>query len=187
MIRETEIIQGLERGDQQALITLFDSCYRPLCIYALRYLPHFDDAEDVVQEVFVSFWKNKNGKRFQGSLRAYLFGAVAKSAIKQASRNKRTSLLETSHFQQTGTDIWAVPDEQEMIRVAERIDAEVANLPDRSREAFQLVVLENLSYPQVAVRMGVTKNTVKTLYYRAIKQLREQLDEHSLLLLLYFF
>lgn len=55
-------------------------------------------------------------------------------------------------------------------------------LPERTKEIFKAVVLNNLTYQQVGERFGITVNTVKTLYYRALKQLKEELGGNALVL-----
>lgn len=56
------------------------------------------------------------------------------------------------------------------------------HLPERTKEIFKAVVLNNLTYQQVGERFGITVNTVKTLYYRALKQLKEELGGNALVL-----
>lgn len=79
---ESEIVHALEAGNEICLNMLFDNYYRALCVYAFRFVSDADDVEDIVQEVFVSFWWNKKRTVFSGSVRSYLFGAVAKAASK---------------------------------------------------------------------------------------------------------
>ena len=77
---ESEIIQELELGNEFCLNMLFENYYSSLCIYALRYVLDTNDVEDIVQEIFVSFWLRKKNTTFSGSIRSYLFGAVARSS-----------------------------------------------------------------------------------------------------------
>ena len=86
---ESEIVHELEAGNEVCLNMLFDNYYRALCVYAFRFVSDGDDVEDIVQEVFVSFWMNKKRTVFSGSLRSYLFGAVAKAAAKFATRRAK--------------------------------------------------------------------------------------------------
>lgn len=60
--------------------------------------------------------------------------------------------------------------------------ARVEALPGKTKEIFKAVVLDNLTYQQVGDRFGITVNTVKTMYYRALKQLKEELGGNALVL-----
>lgn len=61
---ESEIVHALEAGNEICLNMLFDNYYRALCVYAFRFVSDADDVEDIVQEVFVSFWMNKKANSF---------------------------------------------------------------------------------------------------------------------------
>lgn len=80
-IKETTIIRLLEAGDERCMKMMFDTYYQALCTYVMRYLISMEDAEDIVQTVFISLWNNKRGQAFTGSLRSYLFGAVSKASL----------------------------------------------------------------------------------------------------------
>lgn len=61
---ESDIVCELEAGNEICLNMLFSNYYRALCVYAFRFVPDADDVEDIVQEVFVSFWMNKKRVSF---------------------------------------------------------------------------------------------------------------------------
>ena len=72
----------LAAGDERCMNLLFAEYYRDLCAYAARYPLSAESVEDIVQNVFISFWENKRGRPFIGSVRSYLFGAVSKAALR---------------------------------------------------------------------------------------------------------
>ena len=72
---ESEIVHALEAGNEICLNMLFDNYYRALCVYAFRFVSDADDVEDIVQEVFVSFWMNKKRTVFSGSVRSFRGGS----------------------------------------------------------------------------------------------------------------
>ena len=67
LFSEENIIEALRAGNEICIKMMFDKYYRSLCVYALKYVPTLEDAEDIVQNVFVTFWENKkgNGKDFR--------------------------------------------------------------------------------------------------------------------------
>ena len=60
--------------------------------------------------------------------------------------------------------------------------ARVEALPEKTKNIFKAVVLDNMTYQQVGERFGITVNTVKTMYYRALKQLKEELGGNAVVL-----
>ena len=172
---EEDIIRGLERGEEGCMRMVFDNYYRALCVYALRIVDAFEEAEDVVQEVLVAFWERKRGKHFEGSVRRYLFGAVKNMALRRREEQGRL-VLESVEEHVDGVMEDPMEMEEGEARVEkERLWREVGELPERTRKVFLAVVLEGVSYREAAERLDVTVNTVKTLYARALKQLRERL------------
>lgn len=179
---ESEIVHALEAGNEICLNMLFDNYYRSLCVYAFRFVSDADDVEDIVQEVFVSFWMNKKRTVFSGSVRSYLFGAVAKAASKFATRRGRVMFDDVEKYVDQFLEELGEYDEDEFACLRDKVYARVEALPERTKEIFKAVVLNNLTYQQVGERFGITVNTVKTLYYRALKQLKEELGGNALVL-----
>ena len=93
-IKETTIIRLLEAGDERCMKMMFDTYYQALCMYVMRYLISVEDAEDIVQTVFISLWNNKRGQVFTGSLRSYLFGAVSKASLQFMRDRERMYFVE---------------------------------------------------------------------------------------------
>ena len=93
-IKETTIIRLLEAGDERCMKIMFDTYYQALCTYVMRYLISMEDAEDIVQTVFISLWNNKRGQVFTGSLRSYLFGAVSKASLQFMRDRGRTYFVD---------------------------------------------------------------------------------------------
>jgi RNA polymerase sigma-70 factor (ECF subfamily) len=181
---EAEIIRCLEQRDVTGMKWIFDNYYQMLSLFALRYVNSIDDAEDLVQEVLIQFWENKQGTMFIGSVRAYLFGAVRRAAatfLKNAGRLVFTGI--DDHLDLPSVDFEAF-EEEETLRRRRLIEREIERLPEKCREVFIAIVLDNLRYKEVAEKLGVSVNTVKTHYTRALKQLRTNLD--NLILLLVF-
>lgn len=146
---ESEIIHELEAGNENCLNMLFDNYYRALCVYAFRFVSDGDDVEDIVQEVFVSFWMNKKRTVFSGSLRSYLFGAVAKAAAKFATRRAKIMFDDVEKYVDQFLEELGDYDENEFTRLRDNVYARVEALPEKTKNIFKAVVLDNMTYQQV--------------------------------------
>lgn len=182
-LREQEIILRLKEEDPKAFKDLFDMFYMPLCIYSLKFSDSYDFSEDIVQELFVNFWNKKTYLKIEGSVSSYLFRAVKNNtlqALKKKDRfnfEKLEAIVESFIVEEKEYDVLAL--EKERKKLLQQID----NLPEKSKEVFKAIVLDNLKYKEVAEQLGITVNTVKTHYSRALKKLRGSLDIIILLLL----
>lgn len=176
MSDETEIIKYLKQGDERCMRMVFEAYYQALCVYALKYPVGFEDVEDIVQELLISFWENKRKKDFSGSVRAYLLGATQKACLNYLKTTGRYIIEDISDYsERLGQEFLQLNDEEAIIR-RKKLKAALDRLPEKGREVFIAIVLEGLQYKEVAEKFGISVNTVKTQYARALKQLREYLD-----------
>ena len=185
-IKESTIIRLLETGDERCMKMMFDTYYQALCTYVMRYLISVEDAEDIVQTVFISLWNNKRGQVFTGSLRAYLFGAVSKASLQFMRDRERMYFVEIElhiddFLEEMSCDV-------ELEKMKEYLYAAIEDLPANPKKVLTAIVFNNTPYKVVAEEMGISVNTVKTYYARALQALRKSLDGKTfcLLFLSYF-
>lgn len=173
-IKESTIIRLLEAGDERCMKMMFDTYYQALCTYIMRYLISVEDAEDIVQMVFISLWNNKRGQVFTGSLRAYLFGAVSKASLQFMRDRERMYFVEIElhiddFLEEMSCDV-------ELEKMKEYLYAAIEDLPANPKKVLTAIVFNNTPYKVVAEEMGISVNTVKTYYARALQALRKSLD-----------
>jgi RNA polymerase sigma-70 factor (ECF subfamily) len=181
---ETMITRGIEQGDVRAMKWIFDDYNQMLSLFALRYVTSVDDARDLVQEVLIAFWENKRGTKFTGSLKAYLFGDVQKAAVTFMKNARRQFFTDIEEEGDLPADLPGAFEEEEVRRRRELMEREIERLPEKCKEVFTAIVLKNMQYKEVARELGVSVNTVKTHYTRALRQLRTKLEH--LIFLLFF-
>lgn len=171
--KDITITERISNGDKDAFRELFDLYYKPLCVYAIKFIDNFDDAEDIVQSLLASFWIRYSKREFTGSLRAYLFSSVRNNCIKFSSSIK-TKPVGGIDFVQEADDVFR------FIESADKeysvIYKEIDKLPPHCRKVFDAVIVENMRYKEAAEMLGISVNTVKTQLSRALKQLRESLE-----------
>ena len=173
-IKETTIIRLLETGDERCMKMMFDTYYQALCTYVMRYLISVEDAEDIIQTVFISLWNNKRGQVFTGSLRAYLFGAVSKASLQFMRDRERMYFVEIElhiddFLEEMSCDV-------ELEKMKEYLYAAIEDLPANPKKVLTAIVFNNTPYKVVAEEMGISVNTVKTYYARALQAFRKSLD-----------
>lgn len=183
MTDEREIIELLRQEDERCMKLLFDAYYQALCVFALKYMVSFGEAEDIVQEVYVVFWEKKKGTAFIGSLKAYFFAAVQKACFNSLRSSGRFILENIGDYTERFVEEAERFDEEGQMARRKKLKEELDKLPEKARAVLMSIVLENMQYKEVAERYGISVNTVKTQYARALKQLRDNLDQLILILL----
>lgn len=159
------------RTDEEgAFRLLFDSCRRPLFLFAMRILNDRRAAEDVIQDCFVDFWANDRIKSVSGDIVRYLFGAV-----NNASHNhiRKTVRMENLHRRTEGdrADFQPEPEHDDPART-ERLYGCVARLPAEQQRIFLMIAVDGAKYREAADRLSISINTVKTHMKRALSSLR---------------
>ncbi|HKD50332.1 MAG TPA: sigma-70 family RNA polymerase sigma factor [Candidatus Acidoferrum sp.] len=181
---EEKLIRAGQRGDHQAVETLFRRYQRPLFQTALRVLGNTEDAEDALQDGLLSAYRNL--KRFEGRsqfstwltrivINAALMrrrSAKARPAVSLDEPPREDELPATERFADDGLtpeQVFANTEIREML--SENLD----QLSPLLRTAFVLREVQGYSTGEAAKKLGVTENTLKARLWRARHQLAERL------------
>lgn len=166
-----EILTQLKKGDVSAYKLLFDQYYERLCMLSFNYCDSYDLAEDIVQDLFIDLWNRKLYLKIEDSLGNYLLRAVRNNTIlimRQQSKFIFEKLDEVINKIIEDEMADGAINEEGVVGIKEKID----KLPRKSKEIFIAIVLDNKKYKEVAELYGISVNTVKTQYSRALKKLR---------------
>lgn len=171
---EREIIDNLKKGDSNALKILFGEYYAAMCSYAFRFFNDVDQAEEVVQDIFVKLWENRRSINIGSSVKNYLFTWVRNQSLNVLKHEKvkqeyaqtiRDSLLEEEPAGNFYIDPW----------LSEKIEKAIESLPEKRREIFILSREKGLKYREIAEKLNISIKTVETQMGLALKDLREKL------------
>lgn len=146
-----------------------------LVLFARQWVWCRADAEDVVQEGFVRFWRTRERARDPA---AYLYACVRNCALHWQRSGMRRSRREEAAARPEAETLFTGPLEQDERRVA--IAAALASLPEGQREVLVMKIWGGLSFPQIAEALGMPANTAASRYRYALAKLREQLAEESI-------
>lgn len=173
-------MERVHAGDRDALGLLIERHWTLLVAYARGMVGSEDDAEDVVQEVFVQVWRTRAGWRPSGTVAAYLYritrnlGLNALRDRKALKRREERGGMESDLSAQPANSLELV--EKESLR--EEVRAAIAKLPERRREVFILCKYHGLSHKEIADAMGISVPTVANQMTSAMHQLRDALAHH---------
>jgi len=167
-------IEKIRRGEVEAFTVLFRKYYEPLYQFAGYFVDDPQTAENIVQDVFVKIWTNREKLFIQSSPRSYLYKAVKNHAFNFLRREK--SMVSTSELSEYRDQQYKSP-EDELINKEfyEAVHQSIEKLPPKCRQIYVMKRYDNLSYTEIAEILGISINTVKTQMKRAIKYLRKQL------------
>ena len=156
---------------------LFRRYYPSLIFYATRLVGE-EEAEDVVQDVFVELWKRKDHIEIGDQIQAFLYRAL--NVLKHRSVEDGYCVA-MEEINQRRAEFYQ-PDNNEVIRRIEdkelrkEIHDAINELPDKCKEVFKLSYLHDMKNKEIADILGVSLRTVEAHMYKALKYLRGRLD-----------
>lgn len=174
-------LAALRRGDEAVFDAVFRRWYEPLCHYVARLTDDdMDEAEDLVQQVFVKLWEQRDRLDIAWSLKAYLYKAVHNAALNRLrAANTRSKYLEYNAVQLENAPIQPDDNAREL---TERLQKALDMLPPQCRHVFELSRFEDLKYREIADQLGISIKTVETQMGKALRLLRLQLADYLITL-----
>lgn len=164
-------------GDDSAFTTLVTRFHPAVFRWALTFARDPDEADDIVQEVFVRVHRQLGQYRSDGSLDAWLYRITRRAALQMTRTRKRRGRLVRSPAALPARDVYTTDpggrvDRQ---RAAAIIHELFEKLPRRQREIFDLVDLQGLSPTEAAERTGMKPVSIRANLFKARKAIRESL------------
>ena len=167
-IKQQQIIAGCKKGDAAAQRQLYEMFNSRLFCVCLRYACDRPEAQDMLQEAFLSIFRDIHQYKGDGPLEAWLCRVTARSALR-ALRKSNPLRLAQDYDNIAPATLQFTPDAEFS---GEAILLAIRQLPEGYRTVFNLHCMEDFSYPEIAAELGITESTVRSQYARACKQLR---------------
>ena len=178
-----DICYLLSIDDWKGMELLFNTYYKRLVACADSYLKDTQAAEDVVQELFISIWEQRNKKILQSdTLSSYLFVATRNQCLHRLEKND--VLRHTGDLEEVELAFEEYNDRHDQI--IKKIQAHINSLPPRSKDIMTAVFMDGLKYQEVADKYNISLSTVKTLIGNSIRRLRDILDPKDFIIFLIF-
>ena len=182
---EKDYIRELKTGSFSAFDHIFSLYKERLYAFAIGYLKVTEDAKELVQEVFVKVWENRNRLDETRSFNAYLF-TIAKNLILNFFRKKANQQSFIEYIKQnTGLTYSNADEELEYEDLLKTANSYIELLPGRRKEIYRLSREKGLSNEEIAQALKISKKTVENQLTLALKFLQEKLGEENLLGMLF--
>jgi RNA polymerase sigma-70 factor (family 1) len=176
-----ELFNRLAKGNESAFEIIFELYKKRVFSVALKMLKSEIEAEEIVQEVFLSIWQAKARLDDINDPEAYLFTITYNTIythLKKASRNRQVLdaiIFNLSEIQNTTGDTIAGNETGKLIKEA------IERLSPQQRTVYELSKQDGLSYDQIAEQMNISRNTVRNHLAEAMKTIRIFLKKTDML------
>lgn len=169
-----ELIQRCLRGDRHAFQAIYKLYSRNMYNVGYRIVNNADEAQDVLQEAFMSAFRNLSHYRGDATFGAWLKRIVVNKAINGVKRRRTERLPDDDH--------WDVKEDEQADEFAgfpftvDRVRNAIMKLPDGYRSVLSLYLLEGYDHSEIAEIMHITESTSKSQFNRSKKKLKELLE-----------
>ena len=158
---DTLLIDRLNAGDEGAFSEIYETYASSLIGFASSKVYSLEIARDLVQDVFVTLWADREKHPIRTSVQSYLFSITRHRIIdhirKNVTREEYASMLQVLSVKLENS----VERKLEAKDLGTHIQEAVVNLPPRTREIYHLSRNENKSIPEIAQMLNISDQTVK--------------------------
>ncbi|GAA4276145.1 RNA polymerase sigma-70 factor [Aquimarina mytili] len=151
--------------------------YNELCAYIYSLSKNKQLAEDIVQNVMLKIWKNREKLTINTSIKNYLYKSCYYELIDNFKKNKK----ELNYIEQIKNEVLEVfidEDTDFVKNQIQKVKVEIDKLPPKCKEVFILNKMQGFKYKEVAEQLGVSIKTVEAQLSKAMSRIKEALDSN---------
>lgn len=184
---DKELMQEIKADNMYAFDALYEKYCKRVYKFAYSILKTREEAENMVQEVFLNLWENRHKVEKDSSIKSYMFTITYNSAVSIIRKKARESefieyLKSVQKIDEEPVDVAL-----EYTELANKLDEIINSLPQRQKEVYLLHKVEGMKYNEIAERLSISVNTIENHMSRALKTIREKIGNYSLIIILFVY
>lgn len=176
IITGKDLLFLIEQKDTEAFTEFYLDNFKKLILVSDKYVKSIPVAEEIVQNIFLRIWEDKQLLTEIDSILSYLYRSTTNASINYLNREKS---LEKHHLKiaekLTTEEVDGLDEQNEMIVLLYK---EIELLPDKCREVFKLSRFEGMKYKNIALQLNIAEKTVENHMGHALKVLRFRILNH---------
>ncbi len=176
---DSELIVAYRAGDKSALDQIVRRYLKPIYYFCAK-IVGAEEANDMVQEVFIKVWKNISRYKTDKSFKVWLYRIARNTCLDQVRKKQPLLFSDLKKEDEEGVFEDGLVDGrqtalEEVMAAGDRADLEKAlvKLPVPYQEVFELYYREQMTFQEISETLDVSINTVKSRHLRGLKELRE--------------
>jgi len=176
-LSDAELVDLLKSGDQLAYTEIYDRYILILLNHAYNKTRDREEAKDIVHEVFATLWARRENFNCQSNLSGYLYTAIRNNILNQVVHNdvKGKYLASIAQFIYNNNSQIITDHLVREHQLSSIIEKEIAELPPKMREVFELSRKQHFSHKQIAEKLEISEQTVSKHVTNALRILRVRL------------
>ena len=172
----------LEKGEKCAFEALFRLYYTKLVNISKGYLVYQQEAESIVQNVFLKLWENKASLGEVSNINGYLYTMTKNLCLDQLKHEKiKKNYIDNSYRIRSEIQYKFIQDEAASLLLENELESKIIQsielLPEKCKNIFKKSRLEGLKRSEIASEMGISHKTVDNHMASALRHMRFHLRE----------
>jgi len=178
---DTDLICAIKAGKKKAFDVFFLRYYTVLCAYSKQFVC-IEDGQDIVQDIMVNLWLNRQKIFIINSPRQYFFQSVKNKCLSFLNKNELKEKVQKTVHENMGY-MHDSPDFYIVEELTEKIEEALKRLPESYRTAFELNRFKDMTYNEIAEKLSLSPKTIDYRIQQALKLLRKDLKDYLPLLI----
>ncbi|MDR1097718.1 MAG: RNA polymerase sigma-70 factor [Tannerella sp.] len=172
-ITDEKLIAAIKKDDYAGYNNLFTRYYSRLCRYVYGMLENREDAEDVVQELFLNLWNNRKRIEITENVSGYLFKMAKNLSLNhiRSAKNYR-NMVDSQSVSEVYYEESLLEFDEFRIALYDCIE----RLPERSREVFLLHRVKKLKQKEISEKLTVSVKTIKNQIWMSLQKLKKCME-----------
>jgi RNA polymerase sigma-70 factor (ECF subfamily) len=184
---QEELVNQLREGAETAFNALYNAYSKPIWLRILRLVKEKDIADELLQEVFINIWKNRQQIDPGKSFKAFIYTVAQNLVYNYFRKNASDSNLLQHLLLQSPRHYMNVEQLMEEKELRQFLDEAIKQLSPQRKRAFILCKLEGRSYEEASKIMGVSVATINSHITQSLQFLKEYAVKHLKLIILVLF
>ncbi|MEO9481926.1 MAG: RNA polymerase sigma-70 factor [Ekhidna sp.] len=182
------LLELLKKGDAVALETIFRLYYDKLLHLSKNYLTYEADAEEIVQNVFLKLWEQRDKLKNISSINSYIYIMTKNSCMDYLKHEKvKRGYLDQNLQNKSAINYQFLKDEAASLLLENELEQKILEsaelLPEKCKEVFMKNKMEGLKRAEIAQELGISLKTVDNHISKAVKHMRLHLRDFLTLFL----
>ncbi|MDQ3392918.1 MAG: RNA polymerase sigma-70 factor [Bacteroidota bacterium] len=164
--------------DVKVFELLFRNWFAPLCKVVFRMVKDKSLSEDLVQDVFVKTWNNRHKIDFSQPVKPYLYKAAINTALNHIESSKKNFSLDIMEHELPQQGDASIDQQVQYKEIQLVLEQTIDMLPPKCKAVFLLIKYEDMTYAEAAASLGISVKTVENQMGKALKHMREHMQEY---------
>ncbi|MDO6429611.1 RNA polymerase sigma-70 factor [Flavitalea sp. BT771] len=173
-VQDQELVRLVKESDEHAFKALYDRYFGLLHIHSFQRLKDKDEAKDLVQDIFLRLWEQRQTVPLCSNFSGYLY-TCAKNRVLNLLAHKAVQQKYILSIEETANSEAITDHRVRELQLAVIIEKQITLLPPKMRRVFEMSRGSNMTYAEIAQRLNLSKQSVRSHVKGALRQLKAKI------------